>query len=95
MACGMMQGASSRRRNNGGGIMKTVQMSYAAWTKYAPMHHDRAAYKSKGWDMVVATWSTRLAMLKALDSERRTDDRNGVPAHARHPWQPYVPEGGI
>jgi len=45
--------------------------------------------------MIVATWSTRVAMLKALDSERRTDDRNGVPVHARNPWQPYVVEGGL
>lgn len=76
-------------------MMKTVQMSYAAWTKYAPIHHDRTAYKSKGWDMVVATWSTRVAMLKALDSERRTYARNGVPERAWQCWQPYVPEGGI
>jgi hypothetical protein len=75
--------------------MKTVRMTYYDWTKHAPMQHDRSAYKTVGWDMIVATWSTRVAMLKALDSERRTDDRNGVPVHARNPWQAYVPEGGI
>jgi hypothetical protein len=75
--------------------MKTTRMSYYAWTKHAPMQHDRSAYKSVGWDMVVATWSTRVAMLKALDSERRSYDRNGVLEAARNYWKPYIPEGGI
>lgn len=60
--------------------MKTRTMSFAEWRSFRPDNADRSAWMAKpGYDgdMIVKTWPSRVAMLRAIDKQRDQQERLG------------------